>query len=184
MSWKKVVFWAKFLYLLCTRTFVLGIEEPDGDFLVKRAFTALVFAAFLSGGFAQARAGPGEGGNELQVWTGGGHGFSGSQSSDGVWNVGLRYGLILTAPHGPGFLRGRLEYAVDAVPVFWVFQKTNTAYGVGVNPFAFKWALDTRRNVVPYFEIGGRTLFTNLLVASRNPKGNISTRDALGLHFP
>jgi len=69
----------------------------------------------------------------------GGHGINGSQSGDGVWNAGFRYGLILTAPHGPGFLRGRLEYAVDAVPVFLVVQKTNTAYGVGVNPFAFKW---------------------------------------------
>ncbi len=155
MSWKKVAFWAKFLYLLCTRTFVLGIEEPDGDFLVKRAFTALLFAAFLSG----------------------------SQSSDGVWNVGLRYGLILTAPHGPGFLRGRLEYAVDAVPIFWVLQKTNTAYGVGVNPFAFKWALDTRRNVVPYFEIGGGTLFTNVQVPSGTSKVNFTTSAALGLHF-
>ncbi len=183
MSWKKVVFWAKFLYLLCTRTFVLGIEEPDGDFLVKRAFTALLLAAFLSAPFAHAQAGPVEGGHELQVWTGGGRGFSGSQSSDAVWNVGLRYGLILTAPHGPGFLRGRLEYAVDAVPVFWVFQKTNTAYGVGVNPFAFKWALDTRRNVVPYFEIGGGTLFTNVQVPSGTSKVNFTTSAALGLHF-
>src|ERR1700730_16156452 len=105
-----------------------------------------------------------EAGHEWQVWTGGGHGISGSQSGTGIWNVGLRYGLLLTAPHGPGFLRGRLEYAVDAVPVFMVFQRTNTAYGVGVNPFAFKWALAAPKGVVPYFEIGGGTLFTNTRV--------------------
>src|SRR6266702_1860480 len=126
MSWKKVAFWAKFLYLLCTRTFVLGIEEPDGDFLVKSAFTALLFAAFLSAPFAHAQAGPVEGGHELQLWTGA---------------------------------------------------------GVGVNPFAFKWALDTRRNVVPYFEIGGGTLFTHVQVPSGTSKVNFTTSAALGLHF-
>ncbi len=105
---------------------------------MRSMFAALVFAACLCAPAARAQAGPVEGGHELQFWTGGGHGISGSQSGDGVWNVGLRFGWILTKPHGPGFLRGRLEYAVDAVPLFLVFQKTNTAYGVGVNPFAWR----------------------------------------------
>jgi hypothetical protein len=144
---------------------------------------ALLFAVFLYTPAVRAQAGPVEGGHELQVWTGGGHGFNGSQSGDGVWNVGLRYGLILTSPHGPGFLRGRLEYAVDVVPVFWVFQKTNSAYGFGVNPLAFKWALATRRNVVPYFEIGGGTLFTNVKVPEGSARINFTTSGAFGLHF-
>ena len=150
---------------------------------MRRASTALLFAAVLFAPAARSQAGPVEGGHELQVWTGGGHGIKGTQSGDGVWNVGLRYGLILTAPHGPGFLRGRLEYAVDAVPMFMVFQKTNTAYGVGLNPFAFKWALDTRRNVVPYFEIGGGTLFTNTKVPEGTSRINFTSSAALGLHF-
>jgi len=144
---------------------------------------ALVFTVFLSVPAVRAQAGPVEGGHELQVWTGGGHGLNGSQSGDGVWNVGFRYGLILTAPHGPGFLRGRLEYAVDAVPVFLVVQKTNTAYGVGINPFAFKWALDTHSSVVPYFELGGGTLFTNTKVPEGTSRINFTTGAALGLHF-
>ena len=111
---------------------------------MNKIFVALVSAVFLNAPAARGQAGPVEGGHELQVWTGGGHGISGSQSGDGIWNAGFRYGLILTAPHGPGFLRGRLEYALDAVPVFLVVQKTNTAYGVGVNPFAFKWAFATQ----------------------------------------
>jgi lipid A 3-O-deacylase len=150
---------------------------------VRRVVTAVLFATFLWAPPARPQAGPVEGGHELQVWTGGGHGINGSQSGDGLWNVGLRYGLILTAPHGPGFLRGRLEYAVDIVPVLMVFQKTNTAYGVGVNPFAFKWALDTRRSVVPYFEIGGGTLFTNTKVPEGTSRINFTTSAALGLHF-
>jgi hypothetical protein len=150
---------------------------------VKRVFATLLFTAFLGAPAARPQAGPVEGGHEWQVWTGGGHGINGSQSGDGLWNVGLRYGLILTAPHGPGFLRGRLEYAVDAVPLFMVFQKTNTAYGVGVNPFAFKWALDTRRSVVPYFEVGGGTLFTNTRVPEGTSRINFTSSAALGLHF-
>ena len=151
--------------------------------MVRRIFTLLVLGAFLIAPTARAQAGPVEGGHELQVWTGGGHGLSGSQSGDGVWNVGFRYGLILTAPHGPGFLRGRLEYAIDAVPVFLVVQKTNTAYGVGINPFAFKWALDTRRSIVPYFELGGGTLFTNTKVPEGTSHINFTSGGALGLHF-
>jgi len=150
---------------------------------VRRIFTALTFVLFLSAPALRAQAGPVEGGNEWQVWTGGGHGTNGSQSGDGVWNAGLRYGLILTQPHGPGFLSGRLEYAIDAVPIFLITQKTNTAYGVGINPFAFKWALDTGKSVVPYFELGGGTLFTNTKVPEGTSRINFTTSGAVGLHF-
>jgi len=162
---------------------VAGIKDPEGDKALRSFLTALVFAAFLYAPALRAQAGPLEGGHELQVWTGGGHGINGSQSGDGIWNVGLRYGLILTAPHGPGFLRGRLEYAIDAVPIFLVVQKTNTAYGAGINPFAFKWALDARKSVVPYLELGGGTLFTNTKVPEGTSRINFTTGGAFGLHF-
>lgn len=152
--------------------------------MLRRTIAALLFLTSLfCVPAARSQAGPVEGEHEVQVWTGGGHGFNGSQSSDSVWNFGLRYGLILTAPHGPGFLRGRLEYALDAVPAFVVFQKQNTAYGVALNPFAFKWALDTRGSVVPYLEIGGGTLFTNTQVPAGTSRINFTTSAALGLHF-
>jgi hypothetical protein len=150
---------------------------------VRKLFVAVILPALFSAPALRAQAGPVEGGNEVQVWVGGGHGTNGSQSGDGVMNVGFRYGLILTAPHGPGFLRGRLEYAVEAVPLFLVFQKTNTAYGAGINPFAFKWALDTHRSVVPYFELGGGTLFTNTKVPEGTSRINFTSSGAMGLHF-
>jgi lipid A 3-O-deacylase len=180
---KRVTFRKIFLYLLCTHTPVAGIKEPEGDKSLRRSCVAFIFAALLCAPGARAQAGPVEGGHELQVWTGGGHGINGSQSGDAIWNAGFRYGLILTAPHGPGFLRGRLEYAVDAVPVFLIVQKTNTAYGVGVDPFAFKWALDTHGSVVPYLELGGGVLFTNTKVPENTSRTNFTTSGALGLHF-
>jgi hypothetical protein len=133
---------------------------------------------------AEAQVNPDEAGSEWQVWTGGGHGINGSQSNTGVWNLGLRYGLVLTAPHGPGFLRGRLEYAFDVVPAWVIVQRTNTAYGGGVNPFAFKWIMTTPRKVKPYFEIEGGTLFTNTKVPEGTSQINFTSSGALGLHIP
>ena len=150
---------------------------------MKRAFAALLFVAVLNIGAARGQSGPEGGGHDLQVWAGGGHGTNNSQASDKVANVGLRFGWVLTDPHGPGFLRGRFEYAVEVVPVFVVVQKTNTAYGAGVNPFALKWELVEHHNLVPYFELGGGTLFTNKDVPELTSSVNFTTSGALGLHF-
>jgi len=148
------------------------------------AFALCCLALLIAASPARAQAGPVEGGHEWQVWTGGGHGINGSQQDDGIFSVGGRFGLVLTKPHGPGFLSGRLEYAVDIVPVFTVSQRTGTAYGFGVNPFAFKWILAEPKTVVPYFEVGGGTLFTNVKVPENTSRVNFTTGGAFGLHFP
>src|SRR5258708_7951711 len=83
--------------------------------IVFMGATVLV-ATLFCGGNLLAQGSPENSSRELQVWTGGGHGINGSTSDTGVWNLGLRYGLILTSPHGPGFLKGQLEYAFDVVP--------------------------------------------------------------------
>lgn len=150
---------------------------------MKRVFVAVIFAVLLYAPASRAQSGPEKGGHDLQLWTSGGHGLNGSSSDTGVWNVGARYGWILTGPHGPGFLRGRFEYAVDVVPVFLLTQRTGTAYGFGLNPFALKWNFATRGKVVPYFELGGGTLFTNDKVPPGTSHVNFTTSGALGLHF-
>jgi hypothetical protein len=150
---------------------------------VKIAFAVVVVVAGLLAPGARGQSGPEGGGHDLQIWTGGGHGINGSQSSTGLWNVGLRYGWILTDPVGPGPLKGRFEYAVDVVPVFMVFQKTDTAYGFGLNPFALKWNFVEHHNVVPYIDIGGGTLFTNNQVPAGTSRVNFTTSGAIGLHF-
>ena len=132
-------------------------------------------------GWSQGR--PEDGGRELQLWTGGGHSVSGGTSNTGVWNVGLRYGWILTRPWGPGFLKGRFEYAVDAVPLFMVFQPGSTAYGVGLNPLNLKWNFATRGSVVPYIELDGGTLFTTEEVPPGTSKTNFTSGAALGAHI-
>jgi hypothetical protein len=141
---------------------------------------ALLFLVILP---SHAQAGPEGASREWQIWTSGGHGINGSTSGTGVWNLGLRYGLILCSPHGPGFLRGQLEYAFDVVPVWVITQKTNTAYGGSVDPFAFKWILNSPKKVKPYFLIEGGALFTNTKVPEGTSEINFTTAGGFGAHF-
>ncbi len=137
----------------------------------------------LFSAIAAAQRGPQAGDHEIQLWMGAGHSVPGGTSHTGVWNAGLRYGWVLTDPHGPGFLRGSFEYAVDAVPFFLVFQPANTAYGAGVNPLGLKWNFVQRGALVPYLELGGGTLFTTHEVPSHTSSVNFTSGAALGFHY-
>jgi hypothetical protein len=132
---------------------------------------------------ADTDAAPVTGAHEFQIWTGAGHGLNGSTSGTTVWNAGARYGWVLTEPHGPGFLRGRFEYAVDVVPVFVFFQPGGAAYGAGVDPFALKWIFATRGSVRPYTDLGGGVVFTNHEVPRGAAPINFTTSSAFGLQF-
>ena len=149
--------------------------------LLGTAIVALLGLA--NAGRVCAQASPESSSREWQIWSGGGHGINGSQSGDGLWNLGLRYGMILTAPHLPGILRGQLEYAVDVVPVWVIAQKTNTAYGASIDPFAFKWIFDTPKKVKPFFQIEGGCLFTNTKVPEGTSQINFTTSGGIGAHF-
>ncbi|HEY2120519.1 MAG TPA: acyloxyacyl hydrolase [Candidatus Acidoferrum sp.] len=153
------------------------------SFLVHFLFLLLLVGIGATALFAQAQAGPEGAASEWQIWTGGGHGINGSTQDTGVWNLGLRYGIVITSPKGPGILKGQLEYALDVVPVWVITQRTNTAYGGGINPFAFKWIFTTPRKVKPYFEIEGGTLFTNTNVPEGTSQINFTTAGGVGAHF-
>jgi len=150
---------------------------------VLRILALLCVLCALAASRSLAQAGPEGASREWQVWTSGGHGINGITSDTGIWNLGLRYGLILTSPHGPGFLQGQLEYAFDVVPVWVITQKTNTAYGGSIDPFAFKWLLNSPKKVKPYLLIEGGTLFTNTKVPEGASQINFTTAGGLGAHF-
>src|ERR1700676_4015383 len=145
-----------------------------------RSLVALLIV--LTPSFLLAQTGPEKGGNEVQIWGGGGHSVSGGRGDTGVFNAGLRYGWILTGAHLPGFLRGRFEYAVDAVPVMLMFQSTNTAYGVGFDPLGLKWNFERHGHISPYLELTGGTVFTNHNVPTGTNTVNFMDQAALGLH--
>jgi hypothetical protein len=148
---------------------------------MEKRLIAVALLFFSSVAWAQMR--PEDGGHEFQVWTGGGYSVPGGTSDTGVWNVGVRYGWILTRPHGPGFLNGRFEYVLDAVPVFMVFQRYNTAYGGGFSPLGLKWDFAARGRIEPYLELNGGTLFTNHQVPTGTSAVNFTDAAALGMHI-
>ena len=143
----------------------------------------LVVVLLFCGALARAQARPEDGGHEFQIWSGGGYSVPGGTSNTGVWNVGARFGWILTSPRGPAFLKGRFEYAIDAVPAFLVFQPGNTAYGAGFNPLNLKWNFATAGRIAPYLELSGGTLFTNRDVPNGTNTVNFTSSAALGTHF-
>jgi lipid A 3-O-deacylase len=143
-----------------------------------------VLAAFLpliawNVGLAQE---PEEGGYELEVWAAGGHSVPGGTQDTSVSNAGLRFGWIITGAHLPGLLRGRFEYAVDAVPLFLVFQPANTAYGAGFDPLVLKWNFERRGKFSPYLELSGGTLFSNVNVPTYTNTVNFTPSAAFGTH--
>jgi Lipid A 3-O-deacylase (PagL) len=144
-----------------------------------RTACAVLFCAVI----ASAQTAPEQGGTEVQVWTAGGHSVAGGRGSIGVWDAGLRYGWVLLDSHGPSFLRGKFEYAIDAVPVYLIFQPANTAYGVGVNPLNLKWNFERHGRIVPYAELSGGLLFTTHDVPPGASSVNFTPSAAFGTHI-
>jgi len=126
--------------------------------LVVMAMAALAPRAF-------AQDGPEKGGHELQFWTGGGGpSLSGGVHDISIWNAGVRYGWILTEALGPKGLRGRFEYAVDAIPIFWFFQPGGNG-------------------VVPYVEANGAFVITTRATPPGVSNLNFASSGAIGANF-
>lgn len=154
------------------------------------SFTLPLF--FVPAALAQSPATPESGdrrperGTEVEVWTGAGAdpiGSPGITDGNSVWNVGFRYGWILTDAHGPSFLRGRFEYAVDALPVVMVFQPGGRAYGFGFDPWVMKWNFETHRRISPYIELGGGGLISTREVPMGEARFNFTPTGAIGLNI-
>jgi len=143
-------------------------------------FLFVILAAALGNG--QDEPGPEEGGNEVQVWAGGGHSVPGGTQHTEAFDLGFRYGWVITGRHLPGILRGRFEYTVDAVPVYLIFQPANTPYAGGFDPLGLKWNFERRGRLSPYLELSGGVLFSNHDIPAYTNTVNFSPSAALGTH--
>ena len=148
-----------------------------------RSFLLFVIGVSAVSAICGAQSAPERGANEFQIWVAGGHSVPGGTTRTSVLNAGLRYGWILTDAQLPGILRGRFEYAIDAVPVFVVFQPANTAYGISLNPLGLKWNFERRSRFSPFLELGGGVLFTNHNVPIFTNNVNFTPSAALGTHI-
>ncbi len=146
----------------------------------------VILALFSSAAFAQENGIPAQalhqGASQWEVFVAGGNGV-GKRSSTHFLYGGGRWGKVLTRQVGPGNLRGNLEFAVDVVPIYAIFQPPVNAYGAGFNPFILKWNFTTGRRMAPFVELGGGVLFTNHDVPVNTNTVNFTPQGGLGIHF-
>lgn len=166
------------------------LTSSDGKLALLFLFTLLSFGAPKALAQSATTADNGdrrpERGTEWEIWSGGGAdpiGSNGVTQGNSVWNAGFRYGWILTDAHGPGFLRGRFEYALDALPVVMVFQPGGKAYGFGFDPWIMKWNLEPHRRISPYIELGGGGLISTREIPLGESHFNFIPTGAIGLNI-
>src|SRR5262249_47329584 len=92
---------------------------------------------FLALSLPAAAQSPAEGGsNEWAFTTGGAAHIAGGADGGDFWATQLRWGRVLSAPHGPGPLRGSFEYVFELVPAMVLKQacpKGTTSTGTILN---------------------------------------------------
>ena len=80
--------------------------------------------------------------------------------------VSVSWGRDVMRDAGPGWLRGRLMWAVELMPMYWQRQPTTTL-GVGVSPLVWRWRFVPRDRAAPFAELA----FGGLLTADPVPEG-------------
>jgi lipid A 3-O-deacylase len=108
----------------------LGIDSTFGlhSAAARRPLRSLVVAVCLLG-FCSLAAGQSPAESHATEWaltTGGAADLPGGARGGQFWAMQLRWGKVLTAAHGPGALRGTLEYAFELVPAM-ILRQTCTA---------------------------------------------------------
>ena len=92
----------------------------------------------------------------------------------------LSWGRVLTDLRGPGWARGRFEWAVEVTPVF-AEGSSGRARGVGLAPLQWRWNLAPRGRLYPFAEVGGGALWTTEPVPAGTTGTNFMTHGGVGL---
>lgn len=90
------------------------------------------------------------------------------------------WGRIITPVRGRGPFAGRLQFLVEAVPLFVVFQ-SQPAYGVGITPIAFRWNFETERRWQPFAELAGGIVRTDRQVPEGTKRFNFTAQAGIGV---
>lgn len=121
---------------------------------------------------------------ELGAFAGGGTG-AGKGFNTQFLVAGGRVGRVLTGEHGPGWLRGDFEWAVDALPVYEVFAaRQQNIYGGSFSPVIWQWNFTSGKRIVPYFAAKGGVLFTTRDVPPGDTSPvNFTPGAKFGIHY-
>jgi len=123
-----------------------------------------------------------KGANEWGWMSGGATGLPGGAMSRGLWMLDLRWGRVLTGVHGPGPLRGTLEYVLEVVPALVVRQST-TVFGGGFNPLLLQYNFTVSRRIVPFIQAGAGTLLTDRTVPASSSQFNFTPQGGFGVYL-
>jgi lipid A 3-O-deacylase len=110
---------------------------------------------------------------DLSVWVAGSTGeeLTNSFGEAQLWSVGFFIGRFVTPEIGTGWLRGKLEYGFDVIPLF-VQWRPQLIYGGGFEPVVLHWNSALRiSGAHPYVELAGGVLRTS----ANFPSGATST---------
>ncbi|MGE0463054.1 MAG: acyloxyacyl hydrolase [Vicinamibacterales bacterium] len=88
----------------------------------------------------------------------------------------------LTRDLGPGLLRGRLMWGVEAMPFFWQDRPSGTP-GIGLSPLVWRWRFLPRPRVAPFVEFAFGGLVTGDPVPDGTKRVNFLTHGAFGLRW-
>lgn len=96
--------------------------------------------------------------------------------------ITLGWGRDLTADVGPGFVRGRLMWALEVMPLYAQTQPTTTV-GAAISPLVWRWRFTPRRRVAPFAELAFGGLFTAAPVPEGTESANFLSHGAFGLRW-
>jgi len=94
----------------------------------------------------------------------------------------LSWGWMMSKPRGSGPLRGRFEWAFEAVPIYGQYAPQRT-YGFGLTPLVWRWNFEPRGRLAPYTELAGGALWTKDAVPVRTTTSNFTAHAGAGLRI-
>jgi hypothetical protein len=94
----------------------------------------------------------------------------------------IGWGRQLTPAWGPGFLRGRFAWAVEAMPVFAQFSPS-AIYGIGVAPVVWRWNFVPQSSWSAYAELAMGGMWSTEAIPEDTSRGNFTAHWGVGFRF-
>ena len=117
------------------------------------------------------------------VFAGGSQSFANTPSAQTLI-VGARVGRVLTHELGSNALRGSLEMAFDAIPIYEFWIDGNAQYAGAIDPLVAKWNFTAPKTVSPYVAaVGGIVFSPHQLPAPDTSQVNFTSGAELGLQW-
>lgn len=135
-----------------------------------------------NGGLAQDRPGAGRG--EWMISAGVAHSVNLFQSTAGrsyaVQTIG--WGRELSRDWGPGALRGRFVWAVEAMPIFAQFSPASI-YGIGFAPLVWRWNFTPQPRWSAFGEMAMGGMWSSEPIPEKTSHGNFTAHWGAGVRL-